>query len=263
MALGLVPLKPEPDHMKDIIHRYQVIKEYIRDSKNYGSKRRDGNGAAGLNGLKNLMYNAGHTDLKKFEIAMEIESVRDLAIGPVSYEFDEYRFILSINQLGEPLFEMKKNGKPVKSIPGKLKDNETVKSLKARLKQIRRQSSRLHKFLEELMCNGDEFSSIEFQGLMVHPILKPMMEQLIFISSTGMGYPIRSAKALLSYDGTEIILDENAPLRIAHSYDLLMTGEWHHWQHECFVNERIQPCKQVFREVYVVTDAEKNGNHEL
>ena len=51
-------------------------------------------------------------------------------------------------------------------------------------------------------------------------------------------------------------------LRIAHPCDFLFAETWHLWQHECFVSERIQPFKQIFREVYVVTDAEKNETRE-
>jgi hypothetical protein len=38
-------------------------------------------------------------------------------------------------------------------------------------------------------------------------------------------------------------------------------GQWHDWQHECFQHERVQPFKQVFRELYVLTAAEnKEGD---
>jgi hypothetical protein len=33
-----------------------------------------------------------------------------------------------------------------------------------------------------------------------------------------------------------------------------------HWQHECFAVERMQPFKQVFRELYVATQAERNAS---
>jgi len=44
--------------------------------------------------------------------------------------------------------------------------------------------------------------------------------------------------------------------RIAHPHDLLKRKDWHKWQRECFSAERVQPFKQVFREVYVTTGAE-------
>jgi Domain of unknown function (DUF4132)/Phage integrase family len=44
-----------------------------------------------------------------------------------------------------------------------------------------------------------------------------------------------------------------------HPHDLFEGGHWHAWQHECFHAERVQPFKQVFRELYVVTKQEKKG----
>jgi hypothetical protein len=47
-------------------------------------------------------------------------------------------------------------------------------------------------------------------------------------------------------------------LRVAHPHDLLQTREWQTWQHECFTAERLQPFKQVFGELYVLTEQEKS-----
>ncbi len=44
---------------------------------------------------------------------------------------------------------------------------------------------------------------------------------------------------------------------IAHPLDFVSAGDWHEWQAECFRHGRLQPFKQVFREVYVLTPAEK------
>jgi predicted DNA-binding WGR domain protein len=60
-----------------------------------------------------------------------------------------------------------------------------------------------------------------------------------------------------SYDGGATSVDYAANnLRLAHPHDLLRSGAWHAWQHDCFAAERIQPFKQVFRELYVVTQNE-------
>ncbi|RKH78301.1 DUF4132 domain-containing protein, partial [Corallococcus praedator] len=51
--------------------------------------------------------------------------------------------------------------------------------------------------------------------------------------------------------------------RIAHPHDLLITQEWHLWQQDCFASDgfassgRVQPFKQIFRELYVPTAAEQ------
>ena len=53
------------------------------------------------------------------------------------------------------------------------------------------------------------------------------------------------------------IIGADEEIRIAHPNDLLARGDWSSWQRECFTAERIQPFKQVFREVYPITDSER------
>jgi hypothetical protein len=50
-------------------------------------------------------------------------------------------------------------------------------------------------------------------------------------------------------------------LRLAHAHDFLQTGQWHLWQRDCFRRELVQPFKQIFRELYIVTAAEKKDGH--
>src|SRR5205085_2617610 len=47
-------------------------------------------------------------------------------------------------------------------------------------------------------------------------------------------------------------------LRLAHAHDLLGAGDWPQWQAYCFQSERVQPFKQIFRELYLVTEQEKS-----
>jgi Domain of unknown function (DUF4132) len=72
-----------------------------------------------------------------------------------------------------------------------------------------------------------------------------------------VGYPDKSGKALRDFRGKLEPVKPKEILRLAHPHDLLTTGDWHQWQHECFQAERMQPFKQVFRELYVVTRQEK------
>jgi hypothetical protein len=44
---------------------------------------------------------------------------------------------------------------------------------------------------------------------------------------------------------------------VAHPHDLLARGDWAAWQHECYRVERVQPFKQVFRELYPMTETER------
>jgi hypothetical protein len=107
------------------------------------------------------------------------------------------------------------------------------------------------------MCRGDEFKGAEVTELMKHPLLAPMLSNLVLIGEGITGYPVHGGKALVDCDENVEPVKKKERVRIAHALDLLETGKWHQWQRDCFERERIQPFKQVFRELYPLTDAER------
>jgi len=117
------------------------------------------------------------------------------------------------------------------------------------------------------MCRGDRFTAAEVAGLLDHPILARLLRNLIFVLEPGiaLGYPERGPNGLRfrAHDGTIHTVEGTAArLGLAHSHDLLASGAWSAWQHNCFAAERIQPFKQVFCELYVPTASEARGGYE-
>ncbi|MGE3853792.1 MAG: DUF4132 domain-containing protein, partial [Planctomycetota bacterium] len=90
-----------------------------------------------------------------------------------------------------------------------------------------------------------------------------MLARVVMILEDGKaGYPVKGGKALEDHAGKLEPVRATEPLRIAHPHDLLAGKQWHLWQRDCFARERLQPFKQVFRELYVLTPAEKKtGDH--
>ncbi len=126
------------------------------------------------------------------------------------------------------------------------------------------------------MCRGDRFTVAELCALLAHPVLARLLQNLIFVcaedeNSRVLGYPLLdsdgASRQLLFRDYDGVVTAPSGAmddLRLAHPYDLLKSGAWHSWQHECFVAERIQPFKQVFRELYTCTGSEMgNGDGTL
>ena len=67
-------------------------------------------------------------------------------------------------------------------------------------------------------------------------------------------------------DGGEdrtIELAEDTLVSIAHPYHLYQAGHWHAYQQYVFDQQIRQPFKQVFRELYVKTEEERNMFHSL
>ena len=210
-------------------------------------------------GMENLARTAGYLDPQRLEWAMEAEAVADLAAGPVRAQAQGVTVSLSINELGEPELAVTKSDKALKAIPAAARKDEAVSTLVDRKQKLERQISRMRLSLEAAMCRGDIFSRADLAALTRHPMLRVLIEQLIFISPRALGYPLGAGRALQSCEGARIPIRAEDRLRIAHPLDLLESKAWHLWQR--FLAERIQPFKQIFRELYVLTATEKaDGN---
>jgi hypothetical protein len=115
--------------------------------------------------------------------------------------------------------------------------------------------------LEEAMCRGDRFAGGELRTLLAHPILAPSLSRLVFVAEGTAGYLADGGQTLRDHTGATHALGTTEELRLAHPHDLLARGDWAAWQRECYRAERVQPFKQVFRELYPITDTERGTNH--
>lgn len=256
-ALGLLPL-PEHERDAEILSRYQIIQEFVRGSRKFGSQRQESEKTAARIALENLARTAGFPDPLRLQWAMEAEEVADLKAGSISISIENVTLTLRIDEIGKPHLDVHKDGKQLKNIPAKMRKVEAFVALRERKTAIEKQYSRMRVALESAMCREDRFEVRELRELIRHPILAPLLEQLIFVTDDqSMGYLVDGAVALQNHDGRLQKLSDNATLRIAHPYALYQSLEWSEWQRECFLAERIQPFKQVFRELYVLTEAEK------
>lgn len=255
-ALGLLPL-PESGRDDIILERYRIMQDFLQGSRKFGAQRRESEKLAVQIGMENLARTAGYPDPIRLQWAMEAREVADLRNGPISVTRDEVTLTLSIDVLGKPQLDIQKAGKRLKAIPAKLKKSPEFVELRERKTLIEKQHSRMRLSLENAMCRLDDFTGKELVSLLEHPVLASMLEQLVFVADGVMGYPVEGGHALQQHDGSSTPIKTESQLRIAHAYDLFQSGEWHHWQRECFLAERIQPFKQVFRELYLLTEAEK------
>jgi hypothetical protein len=257
--LGLLPLAAGAKRTADIAERYRVLQEYRRYAKQLSAMTKEGALRAGEIGMENLARIAGYRDPLRLEWAMEADSVKDLASGPVSVKHDNITVTLELDDRARPQLSVSRNGKELKSIPTEIKKKDKrIAALAERATELKRQSSRTRESLELAMCRGDSFTAAELLQLCQHGLLAPILSRLVLIGDGILGYPDKGGKALRDEHGKLEPIKKTETLRIAHPYDLLATKKWDAWQHECFQAERVQPFKQVFRELYVVTEQEKS-----
>ena len=259
-ALGLLPLAPGEEGRRDLLDRYERLQTFRREARKFGSQRQQSEKRAVDIGLANLARTAGYRDPQRMQWAMEREALADLLHGPVVLQRQDVTLTLSIDADGDPSLTVSRAGKPLASVPSPLRRDTAVVELKDRLQELRRQRSRVKGALEEAMCRGDEFKSSELRTLLEHPILAAALSRLVLLTGDGLvGYAVDGGHALIGPDGARHALDDDVSVRIAHPYDLFAKEAWSAWQHECFTANRIQPFKQIFRELYPITDAERTS----
>jgi hypothetical protein len=284
-GLGLLPLSADnPTAKAEVLDRYRIIQEFKRGSREFGAQRRTSEALAARIALENLARTAGYPDPLRLEWAMELELVADLRDGQmVSITEGDVRVSLAIDAEGEPQltfvrFQPGKSGeaksveKVLKALPAQLKKQPSIAAVIERKSELLKSLNRMRTAMEEAMVRGDEFEASELVTLLGHPLLAPVLQKLLFIEaevdvnlssnlsqSKLLGYPVVTSDGLVlrDYAGNIQIIAPQVRLRIAHPYDLLANGNWTEWQRECFVAERVQPFKQIFRELYILSDTEK------
>jgi hypothetical protein len=246
-ALGLLPLRADAD--ADVRERYAVLQEFLAGSRQFGSARRESEKLAHDIALDNLAATAGYPDALRLMWSLEAAEVQDLKDGGLTVTEGEVSARLAFDALGRPEISVEKAGKALKEIPAALKKLPQIKALTDRRTQLGKQLVRMRLALEQAMQRGDQFRADELQALLDHPGLRPLLRNLVFVGESGSAdFPGEGAS----------IGNEAGMLRIAHPYDLLQRGDWPQWQRRVFLEERVQPFKQVFRELYTLRDVERD-----
>lgn len=266
--LGLLPLATGAKREKDLLERYEVLQEYRRYARTLTMTKEAALHACDI-GMQNLARTAGYLDPLRLEWALEAKSTKDLAAGPVSVTKGDVTLTLSLDERAKPELSVTRAGKAIKSMPQTHKKEPVFVELTERAQHLKKQASRVKFSLETAMCRGDTLTGAELGQLSEHALLWPLLQRLVLVvedpvagSNLVLGYPAKKGKVLLGVGGAETAVKPKDLLRIAHPSDLLKSGAWDKWQHDCFTAERLQPFKQIFRELYVITAQEKkDGTH--
>lgn len=256
-ALGLRPLSPRRA-AADLRERYDLMQTFLRESRQFGSQRQESERSAVEIGLANLARTAGYRDPIRLGWAMEAAATADLVEG-VTITRDDVTIQLRIDAEGSPELRVARGERSLKAIPAALRKDPEIRALTARQREVRQAASRIRAGLEQAMVRGDAFSGEELVELRAHAALWPQLRELVLVHAHGtLGRLTDDARALAPVAGDPEPLQAEASVRIAHPVDLLNEGRWPLWQRDALANERTQPFKQIFRELYVaVADEEE------
>ncbi|MBV8251782.1 MAG: DUF4132 domain-containing protein [Chitinophaga sp.] len=250
---GLVTLaKANPQ--KDVLARYQVLQQFHKETKQFGSQKQASENLAYRIAMENLARNAGYTDPLRLSWAMETKQVQEIMAANTQIQLDDVAIGLIIDEEGMADVVAFKGDKQLKAIPPKYKKDKKVLELLDYRKTLREQFSRSRKALEDAMVRADAFTKSELEALFGHPVISKHLEKLIFISGDQLGF-WHNGK-LSDANGKDYTLEATSELRIAHCTDLYASGQWSGYQHYCFTKSLQQPFKQIFRELYLPLEEE-------
>lgn len=256
-SYALIPLKGEDD----ICRRYLFIQKFHKESKQFGSQRIESEGKAVEMAHKNLAINARYSDSIRLTLRMKTKVIDDSRVLFEEQIIDGASFKISLDENGKVTLVAIKDGKKLKSIPSKLKKHETVHALTCMVKALVEQYRRTRVMLERAMEDSTRFSFGELSALSAHPVVYPMLKNLIFVNDNAVGF--LSNNGLVDDAGVEYPLYASKEIKIAHPFDLNSKGCWRNYQKYLFENKITQPFRQVFRELYIKTTEELDMYHSL
>lgn len=254
-AYGLLPIQAD----ETVLDRYTALKKSAKEGQKFGQQRRANHAAAVKSGLANLAQVAGYPDASRLEWAMETQLVEDVGADGRQWQVGEYELQLRVEGV-EANIVISRSGNTLKSVPANMRTSEAYKAAKESVAQLRAQTSRLrNELVEGLIASGDLLSTEEIKRLLHLPAARDMFSRLIW-RTTDEHYGVLDVDSfsLVGLDGNRYPIE--TPIGIAHPYHLYENGTLAAWQREIVKRRIVQPIKQAFRELYLLTPAERATN---
>lgn len=267
MSYPLIPIKDNDD----MLHRYEFIQNFRKESKQFGSMRRSSEGLACDMALRNLATRAGFKDVTRLTLVMEMALIDSLK-GYFEWEsIDDGKNTIDvriqISDTGKTDVAVRKGEKKLASIPASFKKHPYILQIKESNKTFREQYKRTVSMFELSMEERDIYTIGEVCSLKDNPVICPIIDNLVFIcDDTGLCGTARidGEAGLINENGEVIDLLPETNIRVAHPIDLYKNKTWSGWQRFFFDKQQKdgskQPFRQVFREVYVKLDEEADQN---
>ena len=247
LSYSLIPLGKKSQ--EEALKRYDFLQAFLKASKKFGAQRRASEAKATEIALENLARNAGYQDTLRFGWQMETLKIQGLTEYFAPKTLETVELFIQIDEEGIASLICQKDGKELSAIPAKLRKNEVIVEYKALVADLKEQYRRAKASLELTMTRSDQFTAEELTLLQSHPVISPLLAKLLFVTD--------AEKIVIFMDALK--LDAKVQLRIAHPYHLYHAKEWLNFQCYAFENQLIQPFKQIFRELYLINNDEKDG----
>lgn len=255
-ALGLLPLeRPE-----ELLERYLMLTKYLQEANSSRAGQKAYERAAAQAALTNLAHQAGFANITRLEWAMEAKLGSERTSIGRQWPIGGYTLTLVLQEY-TPRIAAHNGKRLLKRMPPAVTRDYAYREVQTVLKQAREQVERYKQAFLDSMRHGQPLTIDEVTLLRDNPIASALLENLVLIDeATGACGLFRAADSSL-----EGIHSERIPITgnvlIAHAYTLEQAGLLADWQAEIVRRQVVQPFKQVFRELYVITPAEESAGY--
>lgn len=210
--------------------------------------------------IKNASLELGVTEAMLEDMAVQ---EYDLTDGRVLYQFDDYGLEIQIERIGKVKMQWyKPDGTPQKSVPSFVKKNHAarLKSIKAQVKNISQNLTTQRNRLDRSYIQDRRWTYSDFKKYYLnHGLMSFLAKRLIWIFEN-------DDETITAFwrDGWKTVngidvnwMDDNTTVKLWHPV-FSEIPEIEQWRNFMQKHEVVQPMKQAFREVYLLTDAELN-----
>ncbi|WP_027941224.1 DUF4132 domain-containing protein [Amycolatopsis taiwanensis] len=238
-AFGMLPLAPD----ETVLDRYLALRESAKKGAKLGPNRRHSHAAAISVALDHLAQVAGARDASRLEWDCEARIATE---NPTEAEIGDYRIALRFDG-ADPAVTVSRAGKALKSVPAAVRSDPGYQELRKHQERLRGQARRMRTGLvERLVSTSATLAPDELARLRSLPAGAAMLPTLLWQDQAGV-------LDLLDQ------VDTTGPVTAVHPVELHERGVLAHWQAEIVRRRLRQPVKQAFRELYVLTPAEREA----
>ncbi|MDR1645918.1 MAG: DUF4132 domain-containing protein [Tannerellaceae bacterium] len=260
MSYGLIPLNKRGN--SDLCERYQYLRQFLKETKAFGSQRQESEKKAVELAMINLACNAGYTDVCRMIWSVETMTLKLIQPCFTPKEKGDVRVYMKVDPQGKPGIHYFKAGKALINIPGKLRKDPYVRTLRETCKHLKSIYAQADRCLEEMMEEQTPFLASELNAFRKNPLLWPLLKRIVFITDqdeTGF----YTENGLLAPDGNLCTPNAATRLRIAHPADLNRLQLRNAYRDHLQKREIEQPFEQIFRAYYEKTEEEQSSNSSL
>ena len=253
-AMGAFPLADG----ETVADRYRQLQWSAKQASKFGAERRANQLTCVRAAMEHLAQVGGYPDVVRMEFALDSDLAAEAASPATGWEAGEYRLSLAVEGTDAAIV-VERNGKRLKTVPKPVRSDPSYAEARELQEQLRSQARRLRLgLLEPLVTDDSPIAAADLLALLRLPAGQQMIPALIWRTpegATGLLEIDGEARPVLrGLDGTTTSVPGD--LYAAHSWDLFSAGTLSAWQREVVVRRIVQPVRQAFRELYILTPAE-------